>query len=92
MDIMGSTDPPQPPWLVGEVIGTGRLTYNIYGDFTARFLVTREERGLLYAELRSVRGLHTFLSNLASRLEPSPGLDRLALPGVNRDETVHTLH
>ena len=88
----GIPRPPHPPWLVGEVIGTGRPPYDIYGDLSYRFLVTSEERGLLYAELRSLQGLHIFLSHLASRLEPAPGLERLALLGVDRDETMHILH
>ena len=91
MDAMGVPDPHWLPRSVGEVIGTGRLPNNLVRALSARFIVTREDGGLLSSYLSSGQGIHAFLGHLTSRVDPDPGLDLLALIGVDRDGTVHVL-
>ena len=43
------------------------------------------------SELRSGRGIHDFSGHLSSRMDPVPGLDLLALMGVEIDVMVHPL-
>ena len=41
---------------------------------------------------RSGRGIHSFLAQVVSGVEPSPGLERVLIIGVYQDETVHLLY
>ena len=43
-------------------------------------------------DLHSGQGIHAYLGQLASRVNPVPGLERLALLWVERYITVHLLH
>ena len=43
-------------------------------------------------ELRSGLGIHAFLSHMVFRVDPSPGMKRLALLGVDWYGMVHVLH
>ena len=92
MDTMGASKPPKPPQLVGGVLRTGRLPDNLVGALLARFRVTGEEGGGLYSEIRSGIGIYTLLWNLDSKVDPAPGMEHLALLGVDRDGRVHVLH
>ena len=89
---MGNSLIPQPPLLVEEVLGTGRLPDNFVGALSIRFRVTDKEGGTLLLNLRSGQGLHTYLGILAARLESAPGMECLALLTVDYDEEVHVLH
>ena len=42
-------------------------------------------------EISPRKGLHVFLRHLASGADPSPGMERLTLLGVDQDGTVHVL-
>ena len=55
---MVDPDPPQPPWLVGEVIGTGHLPDKILEALSGRVRTVREEGGPLSTEKRTGQGLH----------------------------------
>ena len=65
------------------MLETVRLPDKIIRDLSAQFRVIREEDIGFFSELRSGRGIHALLGNLASGVEPSPGLERLSLVGVN---------
>ena len=43
-------------------------------------------------EKRSNRPLQTLLGHLASRMDPVPGFERLALLWIDQDRTVHLLY
>ena len=92
MDAMGAADPAQPPWPVGEVLGTGRLPDDLVRYFSDWFRVTREEGGPLSVELRYKRGIHTFIGHLAYRVDPAPVMEHPAFLGVDWDRTVHILN
>ena len=89
---MGAPDPSQPPRLVGEVLGTGRIPDDLVGALLARFRITWQEGGLISEELSPRRGIHAFLGHLASGVDPTLGLERLNLLGAERDGTVHVFH
>ena len=57
-----------------------------------RFKVTWEDRRPIYSELRAGRGLHNFLRNLTSRMDPIPMMECLNLMGVDWDGKVQLLH
>ena len=89
---MVDPNPPRPPWSVGEMLRTGRFPNNLFEAVSARFRDTKEDVGLLLTEKRSGRGVHYFLAHLASRMDPVPGFDQVALLQVNPDGTVHLLN
>ena len=89
---MVNLDPPPPPRSVGEVLGTGQLPDNLVAALSDRFRVTKEDDRPLSPEKRYGRGVHYFLANLASRVDPVPGFDRVGLLQVNPDGMVHILH
>ena len=88
---MVDLDPPTSPWLVGEVLRTGRLPGDIVAALSARFRVTKEEGGLLSPEKRSRWGVHYFLAHLVSGVDPVPSFERVELLQVDPDGTVHVL-
>ena len=88
MDAMGAANPPWPLQLVRGVLRTCRLPDDIVGALSAWFWVIQEEGGPLSTELRSRLGLHAFLGHLTSRVDPSPGMERLVLLGFDQDGTV----
>ena len=88
---MVKLDPHPPPWSVEEVLGTARLPGSLVAALSAWLQVRKEDGGPLSPEKRSGQGMHSFLSHLASRVEPVPGFERLALFLVNLDGTVHLL-
>ena len=71
--------PPPPPRSVGEVLGIGRLPDGLVAELSAGFQFTKEYGGPLSTEKRSGRGFHSFLTHLASRVDPVPGLKRVML-------------
>ena len=76
-DIMVVPDPPHPPQFVGEVLGNGRLPNALTKIIASRFRMVHEDGVALSTENRAVRGLHSFLANLASGVDLVPGLERL---------------
>ena len=88
---MGDPDYPRPHRSVGRCLGAAD-SQKYFRALLSWFGVTQENGWLLSDELRSGRGLHAFLGHLNSGVDPSPGQERLELLGVDRDETVHTLH
>ena len=89
---MVDPDPPRPPWLVREVLGTGQIPGDLVKALSERFRVTREDGGPLSAEKRSGRGVNSFLDHLASGVDPVLGFERVDLLQVDPDGTVHLLH
>ena len=89
---MVEPDPPRPPRSVGEVLGSGRFPDDLVNALSARFRVVREDSGSLTTEKRSDRGVHAFLVHLASRVDPVPGFEQVALLQVDPDGMVHLLH
>ena len=69
-------DPPQPPRLVREVLGTGRIPDVMTEIFAVHFLTVHKDGGGggLPAEKWAGRGLHSFLEHLASGVDPAAGL------------------
>ena len=79
---------PAPPRLsrfVVEVIRTGLLLHDLVEALSGRFLFTKEDGGPLSTEQYTVRGLHAFLSQLTSGVDPTPGLSVIALLGIYQD-------
>ena len=52
----------------------------------------KDDGGLLSPEKWSGRGVHSFLSHLASGMDPVPGFERVGILQVDPDVTVHILH
>ena len=74
------------------MLGTGRNPDDLVGALLDRFQATWEDDGGLSLELRTWRGLHAFLRHITSGVDPVPGMERLTLLGVDRDDTMDLLH
>ena len=72
---MVNLNPPLPPQLVGEVLGTKRLPGNLVAALSDQLQVTKEVGGPLSPEKRYGRGVHYFLDHLASEVDPVPGFE-----------------
>ena len=92
LTVMVNPDDPQPPWLVGEVLGTVQLPDNLVRALLAWFQVTREDVRTMSTKKRSSRGLYSFVGYLASGVDLVSGFHALYLIGVNQKVTVHLLH
>ena len=89
---MVNPKPPRPPRSVREVLRTGRIPDDLVKTLLERFRVKREDGGYLSKEKYSGRGVHSFLAQLASRVDPVPGFEQVALFQVDPDITAHLLH
>ena len=89
---MVNPDPPWPPRLAGEVLGTGHLQGELVEELSYRFRTIWEYGGLLYTDRQSGRGIHYSLSHLASGFDPVPGFKWLSMLGVEHDKTVNFIH
>ena len=86
-------DPPRPPRLVGEVLGTVRLPDNLTEILENRFRTVCEDvGGGMSTEKRVGRGLQSFLAHLAPGVDLVPILERLFLLGVEQNITVHLFY
>ena len=88
---MVAPDPPWPPRLVGEVLGTGRLPNALTKILASRSQTVREDGGELSMEKQASWGLHYFLAHLVLGVDPVPGLEPLCLLCVKRNGMVHLL-
>ena len=84
--------PPQPPRWVAEALGTGAIPGKLSAILSGRFRTVCEDGTALPLDKRSVRGLHSFLAQLALGVDHIPGLDRVNLLGVDPDGMVHLFH
>ena len=82
----------QPPWLVAEVLKTGRLPDSFVRALSARFELTGPDGTPLSTDLQKGGGIHAFLGRLTAEAAPFPGLAELTLLGVDRDGGAHILH
>ena len=92
---MVDLDPPPPPRLVEEVLGTIQLPNNLVVALSDRPRVKKEDGGKLSPEKRSGQVVHSFLAHLAhlaSGADPIPGFERVRLLQVDPDGTVYVLH
>ena len=92
---MVDLDPPPPPRLVEEVLGTVQLPNNLVVALSDRPRVKKEDGGKLSPEKRSGQVVHSFLAHLAhlaSGADPIPGFERVRLLQVDPDGLVHVLH
>ena len=88
---MVNLNPPLTPQLVGEVLGTKRLPGNIVAALSDQLQVTKEVGGPMPPEKRYVRGVHYFLADLVSGVDPVPSFERVELLQVDPDGTVQVL-
>ena len=89
---MGNTNPIQPPWLVDEVLGTGRLPRYFFGVILYRLQVIGSGGTALIMYKSKRGGIHSFLGRLTVEVDSFPGLAGLALLGVEQDEGACILH
>ena len=87
-------NPPQPPQLVGEVLGIGRIPDTLIKILASRFWMVRGDGGGggLSTDKLTGRCLYSFPVHLASGVDLIPGLEHMSLLGVDPDGTVHLLH
>ena len=85
---MAESPPPRPPRSVVEALGTGEIPGELSAILAGRFWTVRDDGTALTPEKQSVQGIHCFLASGVH----IPGLERVALIGVNTDGTVHILH
>ena len=78
--------------LVLEALGTGEIPVNLSEILVAHFRTFSEDRAALLLEKRSGRGIHSFLDQLASGVDPVPGLERLTFVGADPYGMVHLMH
>ena len=84
--------PSRPPQSVAEDLGTGHIPGKISTILAGRFRTIFEDGSALPSDKRSGRGIHSFLAQLAWRVDHVPGLERLILVGVDPNIMVHLLH
>ena len=89
---MIDSNPPRPPQLARELLGTFRLPDKLVEGLSGHFRATKEDGETISMEQCTGRGLHAFLSNLAYGVEPVPGFPGITLFGVDRYRTVHLTH
>ena len=89
---MINRDPLLPPRLVGKCFGINRLPGEFFKSLLDRLCVTKEDRISLSPYGRYIHGLHVFLGQFATGIDPIPGFSNQALLAVNQDRTVHLLH
>ena len=95
-----ATYPTCTPWVIplpgASIGGGGALGRPNHRKYCRSFVILVPSRrgggGGLSSELRSGRGLHFFLRQLAYGVDPSLGMERLALLGVDWYGMVHDLH
>ena len=75
-----------------EALGTGAIPAELSMILTARFQTVREDGAALSLEKRSIQGIHSFLTQIASTVDLIPGLERVNLFRVDPDGMVHLLH
>ena len=85
-------NPSHPSRLVGGVLRTCQIPNKLDRDLSAQFRVMKEYGGALSVEVRSSRGIYSFLGILAFGIDPVPGFSVLALLAVYWDGSVHLLH
>ena len=89
---MVDTGLPRSPRSVEEELGTGTIPAELVAILAAHSQTVRKDRTARTPEERTGRGLHSFLFYLVLGEVPAPGLERVTLVGVNKDERVHLMH
>ena len=89
---IGETDPTQPPWLVDEVLRTGRLPNYLVRILLDLFRVTDVNGEALTTKLRQGGGIHAFLWRLTAEAAPASSLVGLTLLRVYQDGEEHSIH
>ena len=87
-------DPPplRPPQSVAEALGTGEIPDKLSAILTTHSQTVREDGTDLMPKKRLGRRIHSFLAQLASGVDPLPGLERVTVVGVNPYGRVHLMH
>ena len=88
---MVNPGPPRPPRLVAEALGTRSILAKLAAILTDHSRTVREDGAALTPEKRSGRGIHTFLAQLASGVDPVPGLEQETVVRVYPDRRVHLM-
>ena len=83
---------PRPPRLLAEAMGTGVIPAEIAAILADNSRSVRKDGVALLAEKRSIRGIHSFLAQLESGVDPVPGLERVTLVWVEPDRIVYLMH
>ena len=91
-DTMADPGIRRPPRLVAEVLGTGQLPVDFFGDFSTQFFLTVSDGTHLLTNLRKGGELHAFLGRLTAEAAQVLGLADLTVLGVDRDGGAHILH
>ena len=84
--------PLRPPWLVLEALGTGAILTEIATILASHSQTVRKDRAALLADKCLGRGIQYFLVQMASGVDPVPGLERVTLVRVEPDKMVHIMH
>ena len=84
--------PPRPPQLMAKSLATVEIPPGIAAILMAHPQTIREDGAALSSEKCSGQGIHSFLEQLVSRVEPVPGLERVTMVGVNPYGRVHLMH
>ena len=83
---------PRPPWLEAEDLGTREIRAELAAILVARSQTILKGGAALTPEKRSGCGIHSLLAQMASGVDPVPGLERLTVVGVDPDRRVHLMH
>ena len=84
--------PLRPPRSVAEALGTRSIPAKLAAILAVQSRTACDDGTALTPEKRLGRGIHYFLSQLASGVDPVPGLKRLTVVGVDPDRRVHLMH
>ena len=80
------------PWLVDEVLRTGRLPDSFVGALLSQFQLTGPDRTSLLTDLLKGGGVHAFRGRPRAKASPVLGLAQHTLLGVDRNGGAHILH
>ena len=89
---MVESPPPRPPRLVVEALGTGEIPGELSAILAGRFRTVRKDGAALLSDKLSVRGINSFLEQVAPGVDRIHGLERVTLVGIEPDEMVHLFH
>ena len=77
---------------MAEAMGNGEIPADLSAILAARFRTVRKDGAALFSEKCSDRRIHSFLEQLALRVDLIPSLEQVTLVGVYPDGMMHLLH
>ena len=78
--------------MVAKALGTGAIPAKLDAILAAHSRTVGEDGTALTPEKCLVRGIHSFLAQIVSGVDPVLGLEQVTVVGVDLDGRVHLMH